>query len=106
MYIFWGSKSLPADERPPIPYVPELDDPSWRPVYGQSLCLVGSLSGAKQMIDLLSMLTLNFATGRPVYGGQLRMQASAVQDAGNQPVWTLPVVVGPLSAVPLSSSTV
>ena len=39
MYIFWGSKSLPADERPPIPYVPELDDPTWRPVYGQLLCL-------------------------------------------------------------------
>ena len=25
---------MPEDERPPIPYVPELDDPLWRPVYG------------------------------------------------------------------------
>jgi phenylpropionate dioxygenase-like ring-hydroxylating dioxygenase large terminal subunit len=34
VWLFYGSKSLPADERPPIPYVPELDDPAWKPVYG------------------------------------------------------------------------
>ena len=34
IWLFWGSKSLPADERPPIPFVPELEDPAWRPVYG------------------------------------------------------------------------
>ena len=33
--MFYGSKSLPADERPPIPYASELDDPAWRPVYGE-----------------------------------------------------------------------
>lgn len=26
---------LPADERPPIPCIPELDDPNWTPVYGE-----------------------------------------------------------------------
>ena len=35
MWLFYGSKALPEDERPPIPYVPELDDPTWRPVYGE-----------------------------------------------------------------------
>lgn len=34
VWLFYGSKSFPADERPPIPYVPELDDPTWKPVYG------------------------------------------------------------------------
>ncbi|KAK9796241.1 hypothetical protein WJX73_000092 [Symbiochloris irregularis] len=34
IWLFWGSKTLPADERPPIPFVPELEDPNWRPVYG------------------------------------------------------------------------
>lgn len=24
LWVFYGSKELPADERPPIPYVPEL----------------------------------------------------------------------------------
>ncbi len=27
VWLFNGPKSLPADARPPIPYVPELDDP-------------------------------------------------------------------------------
>ncbi|EFJ51327.1 hypothetical protein VOLCADRAFT_88044 [Volvox carteri f. nagariensis] len=35
VWLFFGSKSLPADERPPIPVVPELEDPNWRPVYGE-----------------------------------------------------------------------
>lgn len=35
MWLFFGSKSLPADERPPIPLVPELEDPNWRAVYGR-----------------------------------------------------------------------
>lgn len=39
MWLFYGSNNFPADERPPIPYVPELDDPTWRPVYGRSLRL-------------------------------------------------------------------
>ena len=34
VWLFYGSKNFPADERPPIPYVPELDDPTWKPVYG------------------------------------------------------------------------
>jgi phenylpropionate dioxygenase-like ring-hydroxylating dioxygenase large terminal subunit len=35
IWLFYGSKDLPEDERPPIPYAPELDDPAWRPVYGE-----------------------------------------------------------------------
>ena len=35
VWLFYGSSQLPVDERPPIPYCPELDDPSWRPVYGE-----------------------------------------------------------------------
>jgi phenylpropionate dioxygenase-like ring-hydroxylating dioxygenase large terminal subunit len=33
VWLFFGSTSLPPEERPPIPYVPELDDPGWKPVY-------------------------------------------------------------------------
>lgn len=35
IWLFYGSKSLPKDERPPIPIVDELEDPSWKPVYGE-----------------------------------------------------------------------
>lgn len=35
VWLFFGSKALPAEERPLIPYTPELDDPSWRPVYAE-----------------------------------------------------------------------
>ena len=35
VWLFYGSKALPEDERLPIPYVPELEDPNWRPVYGE-----------------------------------------------------------------------
>lgn len=35
VWLFYGSNKFPADERPPIPYVPELDDPKWKPVYGE-----------------------------------------------------------------------
>ncbi|KAK9917944.1 hypothetical protein WJX75_009983 [Coccomyxa subellipsoidea] len=35
VWLFFGSKSLPKDERPPIPFVEELEDPSWKPVYGE-----------------------------------------------------------------------
>lgn len=35
IWLFYGSPDLPAEERPPIPYVPELDNPGWRAVYGE-----------------------------------------------------------------------
>eukprot|EP00882_Tetradesmus_deserticola_P000142 GHRQ01000160.1.p1 GENE.GHRQ01000160.1~~GHRQ01000160.1.p1 ORF type:complete len:682 (+),score=313.23 GHRQ01000160.1:310-2355(+) len=35
VWLFYGSPSLPAEERPPIPFTPELEDPSWRAVYGE-----------------------------------------------------------------------
>lgn len=30
VWLFYGSKSMPASERPPIPFTPELEDPQWR----------------------------------------------------------------------------
>jgi phenylpropionate dioxygenase-like ring-hydroxylating dioxygenase large terminal subunit len=30
IWLFYGSPSLPAEERPPIPFTPELEDPNWR----------------------------------------------------------------------------
>ncbi|KAF6263226.1 hypothetical protein COO60DRAFT_1267627 [Scenedesmus sp. NREL 46B-D3] len=35
VWLFWGDERLPADERPPIPFTPELEDPTWRAVYGE-----------------------------------------------------------------------
>ena len=35
VWLFYGSNNFPVDERPPIPYAPELDDPTWKPVYGK-----------------------------------------------------------------------
>ena len=32
IWLFYGSHQLPVDERPPIPLVPELEDPAWKPV--------------------------------------------------------------------------
>jgi len=32
IWLFYGSEQLPAAERPPIPMVPELEDPAWKPV--------------------------------------------------------------------------
>lgn len=35
VWLFYGSKRMPAEERPDIPFVPELVDPAWRPTYGE-----------------------------------------------------------------------
>lgn len=35
VWLFFGDARMPADERPPIPFTPELEDPSWRAVYGE-----------------------------------------------------------------------
>ncbi|KAG2424757.1 hypothetical protein HYH02_015139 [Chlamydomonas schloesseri] len=36
VWLFFGAQGLPADERPPIPLVPELEDSkNWRAVYGE-----------------------------------------------------------------------
>lgn len=34
VWLFYGSRQMPEDERPPIPMVPELEDPNWKAVYG------------------------------------------------------------------------
>jgi len=33
IWLFYGSNKLRADERPPIPFVPELEDPTWKATY-------------------------------------------------------------------------
>ncbi|KAF8056873.1 ddmC [Scenedesmus sp. PABB004] len=35
VWLFWGDKRLPAEERPPIPFTPELEAPGWHSVYGE-----------------------------------------------------------------------
>ena len=30
VWLFYGNRAMPADERPPIPATPELEDPQWR----------------------------------------------------------------------------
>lgn len=35
VYLFFGDKALPAEERSPIPWCPELDMPDWKAVYGE-----------------------------------------------------------------------
>jgi phenylpropionate dioxygenase-like ring-hydroxylating dioxygenase large terminal subunit len=38
VWLFYGSKSMPADERPPIPTTPELEDSKWRA--GEKITLI------------------------------------------------------------------
>lgn len=35
IWLFFGSNSMPAEERPPIPVIPELESGDWRAVYGE-----------------------------------------------------------------------
>lgn len=35
IWLWYGSQDLPRDARPPIPCVPELEDPEWKAVYGE-----------------------------------------------------------------------
>ncbi|GLI62695.1 hypothetical protein VaNZ11_005371 [Volvox africanus] len=35
VWLFFGAKGLPREERPPVPLAPELEDPEWRAVYGE-----------------------------------------------------------------------
>jgi len=35
IWLFYGPSSLPMEERPPIPIMPELEDPNWHPVFGE-----------------------------------------------------------------------
>jgi phenylpropionate dioxygenase-like ring-hydroxylating dioxygenase large terminal subunit len=30
IWLFYGDKNLPAEERPPIPFAAELEDPNWQ----------------------------------------------------------------------------
>ena len=35
VWLFFGDAALPADARPPLPLIPELEDDGWQPVYGE-----------------------------------------------------------------------
>ncbi|KAL4444862.1 hypothetical protein ABPG77_003912 [Micractinium sp. CCAP 211/92] len=35
IWLFYGPASLPEEQRPPIPFTPELEDPEWQVVYGE-----------------------------------------------------------------------
>ncbi|KAJ9516641.1 hypothetical protein QJQ45_015191 [Haematococcus lacustris] len=35
IWLFFGSSSMPAEERPPIPVIPELESSQWQAVYGE-----------------------------------------------------------------------
>ena len=52
MWLFYGSNDLPEGERPPIPYVPELEDPQWKPVYGEIEFECGHWSVFENAIDM------------------------------------------------------
>ncbi|KAL4420675.1 hypothetical protein ABPG75_010331 [Micractinium tetrahymenae] len=52
IWVFYGSKSLPAEERPHIPYVPELDDPEWRAVYEEIEFDCGHFGVFENAIDM------------------------------------------------------
>ncbi|KAL4425964.1 hypothetical protein ABPG75_009980 [Micractinium tetrahymenae] len=35
IWLFYGPPSMPEEQRPPIPFTPELEDPEWQVVYGE-----------------------------------------------------------------------
>jgi hypothetical protein len=52
IWLFYGSKDLPADERPPVPYCEELDDPAWQPVFGELEFECGHWAVFENAIDM------------------------------------------------------
>jgi hypothetical protein len=67
VWLFFGSKSLPAEERPPIQTIPELDMPGWKAVYGEHLGhLHDPLSGvARQAVVSGSQRTVLVSHSQP-----------------------------------------
>ena len=79
IWLFYGSKSLPVEERPPIPCVPELEDPSWKPVYGEIEFECNHWSVFENAIDMAHIHYLHNDT------------------FGNQVTWQIPHVVPPMA---------
>ena len=52
VWLWYGDNEMPTHERPPIPYVPELDDPTWKPVYGEIEFAAGHMSVFENAIDM------------------------------------------------------
>lgn len=72
IWLFYGSKSLPVDERPPIPFVEELEDPSWKPVYGEIEFECNHWSVFENAIDMAHIHYLHNDT----FGNQVQLSAS------------------------------
>lgn len=62
--FFEGSKEsrLPSDERPPIPFCPELEDPGWKPVYGEIEFDCGHWGVFENAIDMAHIHYLHSGT--------------------------------------------
>lgn len=52
VWLFYGSKNLPADARPPIPFTPELEDPEWQAVYEEIEFDCGHFGVFENAIDM------------------------------------------------------
>ena len=78
VWLFYGSKDLPEEERPPIPLVPELEDGTWKPVYGSVRGSRSQTSACGQrdtivlhcggVVKLFMVPELEDGTWKPVYG--------------------------------------
>ncbi len=77
IWLFYGSASLPADERPPIPFVPELEDPSWKPVYGEIEFECNHWSVFENAIDMAHIHYLHNDT----FGNQVRASVEPLRQA-------------------------
>lgn len=76
--MFFGDKALPADERPPIPVVPELEDnKNWRAVYGEQddvpksyvVSTQWSMLRDYRALDVLALLDCMVCTAQQVVFG-------------------------------------
>ena len=52
IWLWYGPKDLPRDARPPIPHVPELDNPEWKAVYGEIEFDCGHFGVFENAIDM------------------------------------------------------
>lgn len=52
VWLFNGNKHMPMKARPPIPFVPELEDPKWKPVYGEIEFECGHWAVFENAIDM------------------------------------------------------
>jgi len=87
IWLFYGSKSLPEDERPPIPFVEELEDPSWKPVYGEIEFECNHWSVFENAIDMAHIHYLHNDT----FGNQVRI-FFRIPNVNSYTIFFVPVV--------------